>query len=219
MDHTAINCSGGPGTVIGNVPLQHYDKDSASERRIEIAIGLDFIKRFPTETIVELGAVLPSHELVSHDVVDMCDKYEKSIRVDALEYDYTDKNVLSISTIEHIGRNDYADLGDKQTTDPRNAIRCVDKIAKQSNKYLITFPLGWNKEFQKDVENSDYKKIIMARDAGNNWIFRCSCKDFNFEYGRPIGSGEFSYGNAICIITNIEDYLYNYDEIERMLTQ
>ena len=210
MEHKSV--FHGPQMKIGSVTLPYYDKDAASERRIEISLGLDFVSRFSPDTIVEVGAVLPTHEPISHSVVDMYDVYPKSIREDAMTYDYTGKNVLSISTIEHIGRNDYAHLGDVQEISPDSAFNCLEKIVRESNKYLITFPVDWNKDLEERVKKTDYPRIIMARDAGNNWVYRCSKDDFEFTYGKP-----FDYANAICIITNIDDYLYDYDRIESIL--
>lgn len=213
MEHKAIQCSRS-GIMIGNIILPHYNKDAASERRIEISLGLDFINRYPYDTIVELGAVLPTHEKIRHDVVDMYDPYDKSIRVDALEYDYTGKNVLSISTIEHIGRNDYAHLGDVQDTNPDNAFKCMSKIINQSSRYLLTFPIGWNRHLEKQVLEANYTRIVMARDEGNNWFYRCSKDNFTFDYGKP-----YDYANAICIITNVEPYLYEYGLTEEKLKE
>lgn len=215
MEHKSVYH--GPQMKIGNVMLPYYDKDAASERRIEISLGLDFVSRFSSDTIVEVGAVLPTHEPVQHDVVDLYDKYEKSIRQDATTYNYTGKNVLAISTIEHIGTDDYLDgkfrgVNEHKILDPDSAFVCLEKIIKESKKYLITFPIAWNRELEKRLTGTSYQRIVMARDGGNNWVYRCSKDDFEFDYGKP-----FDYANAICIITNIEDYLYDYDRIESIL--
>lgn len=189
---------------IGNVDIQYYDKDRTSERRIEVAFGLDFVKRFPAETILEVGAVLQAHESINHEVVDLFDPYEKSIRQDAVTYDYTGKNVLAISTLEHIGRDDYKKDGFSQELIPENASKCLEKIIKEANKYLITIPVGYNTYIDNYIANMDTPALWLVRDADNDWFEHPDGNVLEKKYNSP-----YNFANGLIVLTNIDEFFSN----------
>lgn len=187
--------------AIGKIILYYYRKEGynnpkITERTIELPLADYFINR-NKNNLIEIGAVSPYYFNISHKVVDLYDTHEKAVNIDAMNIDYTFMNVLSISTIEHVGNGDY-----KGEVSDKLAFELLLKIIKESNEYLLTIPLGYNKILDKKIEDNKISSIVLKRiNANNEWAIT---KDaFNtFEYGKP-----YSFANAICLITNIKDFL------------
>lgn len=117
--------------------LGHYCR-RYTERTVELALADEWLKIYPDSW--EIGAVTPYYwpNRVGN-IVDPTDKHPQvNCRFSLLDIDLTDKNLLSISTIEHIGQLQYG------LAEDANAIQALQKIASESNNFLITFPVGWN---------------------------------------------------------------------------
>jgi hypothetical protein len=188
---------------IGNFELDyfshHYNNPSINERRIEVPIALKFLELVNNDCI-EIGCVVPYYTDSKHKVIDLYDEHAKAENIDALTFDYSNQNCLSISTIEHFGEiyNDPQNIG--KYFDKDLGFKGLMTIIGKANKYLVSFPLGLNRNLEESVKNSELPFLILKRDAGNNWSIDES-KSFNYEYASP-----FHFANAICIITNVEDF-------------
>jgi len=212
---------------IGSLELPYVDHEynhtKVNERTIEVALGYKFFELMidHKEHQVEVGAVMPYYlDEVRHEVVDLFDPWAHCNRTDAVEFTYTGKNVLSISTIEHIATSDYG----ATPANPHLAFTCLDKIVKTAKNYLVTWPIGYNPTLDNDLLVSQIPFKIMARDIDNNWYdrwpafinekpnTRIGAVPFEepfppetirlFKYSQP-----YTCGNAIVVITNIEDFL------------
>lgn len=149
--------------------------------------------------LTQIGAVTPYY--FPHAVNHICDPYDKHIKVDykcsMFDINLTNKNVICLSTIEHIGTGDY-NLKAKKN---ENAIFAFEKIVKEANTCLITFPVGHNKELDKYFSNTSLKNypnisiLMYERNSTDN----CFIETNDFKnilkktYG-PIGA------NAVVII-------------------
>jgi hypothetical protein len=72
-----------------------------------------------------------------------------------------------------------------------------------SKNYLITFALGYNPELEKLVKNERY--VIIERVAPTRWR-QIETKGFgNYKYHSP-----WYAGNAVCILTNLEDLQFEF---------
>ena len=147
------------------------------ERSIEVPIGVEFLKLY--SPIIEVGAVLTDHKhkigKLDHEIVDLFQRGPNIINKDAEDCNFKNKNVLSISTIEHMGALEYGnkneDLGKPQ--------RAVEKIHNEANKYLLSFPSNhYNKEFTrwlfKNIQNYDwfaYKKTSKENVEYSVWEY------------------------------------------------
>jgi len=196
------------GLRLGQVQLRycndHYNFAFSNERTVEVPLADNFMRRFDPTSIVEVGAVMPYYGRREHKVIDLFDEYEGCLRVDATTYDYTGLNVLSISTVEHIGTSDYNtddnQVG-RQEINPHSAFLCIESIIRQANHYLITFPIGRHRVLDQEVRNSARRRLILVRDPFNNWRVHHDPNDFGFAYGNP-----FNNANAVCVLTDQEDY-------------
>lgn len=181
---------------MGKEVVLQYDRWTAvgTERKAEMPLAAWFLEQFDHD-VIEIGEVCPC-EIgdVKHTVYDYGPAKETTIRMDASDVDYTGKNVLSISTIEHVGNGDYG-----YAREDKKAINLLKKMIDQSNNYLITFPIGYNREFEKDITDSAIQYIIIERDGNSNWT-QVDNKDFScYNYNSP-----YSAGNAICVFTNMD---------------
>jgi hypothetical protein len=195
-----------------------FDHLEKSERCIEIPIGFYFFNRCKDlDNFIEVGNVLPIHAESPkyHDVVDLYDKsglpFVKNI--DASTVDYKGKDVLSISTIEHMGTGDYDPNQQQQKLSDTSAITLIKRIIAESKNYLITIPIGYNKNLDNQIKNDlTIPRVFMKRYGYHvNTIGDVpkGCTQFDWEqvsesdevwqciYG-GIGPG----ANAMCFITN-----------------
>jgi hypothetical protein len=111
-----------------------------TERAVELGIAQYWVSKHNAD-LVEIGAVTPYYfPGLIKEIVDPSDESkEVSLRKSLFDVDLTGKNVLSISTVEHIGTGDYG------LSKNENCIDALDKILKDSLSCLITIPIGYNR--------------------------------------------------------------------------
>jgi len=170
-----------------------YNCPDSNERRAELPLGAWFINQCEGD-IIEIGEVMPYHlKDIKHICYDYHPHREETIQKDAMSIDYTDKNILTISTIEHVGFGDYG----LEKIDGQ-ALELLKMIIDNAKNYMITFPVGYNKDFEKDIVDSGMDYILLERNDNNFWK-QVDHKDFSiYNYNSPYGSG-----NAICVFTNL----------------
>lgn len=167
-----------------------------TERSIELALAKEWLKN--KSDFIEIGAVTPYYQdiYIPHDVIDPMDSHKLvNIKKSMFEKDLKDSNILSISTIEHIGTNDYG-LHQKET-----AIDAFNKIINESKTCFITFPLGYNKTLDDFINHiygtKNYDIIIYSRSWNkNDWKIMKNLKK-EYQYG-PL------WANYLCIIIKNE---------------
>lgn len=118
----------------------------ANERCIEVSLGLRELSRSDPSRCLEVGNVLSQYRQgpPSWTIVD---KYEKGTgvrNIDFLELDEANKfdSLISISTFEHIGWDEYP--RDYTGSKTRNAFRKIRSLLSSSGSAFVTVPLGTN---------------------------------------------------------------------------
>lgn len=167
-----------------------------TERCLEMAIAKIWLEQ-NRENLIEIGAVSPYYfQNLKHDVCDPADQHSKvNLKISMFNLDLKNKNVLSISTIEHIGTGEYGIPINKQ----ESSVLALQKILNESNRCLVTFPIGANKDLEQYVFGNKFSKSVTVsffiRNSDDN-NFR-ETKDINLvkriTYG-PIGA------NAVVVI-------------------
>jgi hypothetical protein len=174
-----------------------YNNTKFNERCVEIPLGFYFLNTFDVNSIIEIGAVMPyySNNIV-HKVYDIIDPYDKCIRDDLtkINFSFNDINVLSISTIEHIGKGDYG-----LDVDNESGITFLKKIIQESKNYLITFPWGYNKNFDEQILQNNINFILIKRVSEFDWKVVTNDNVNNIQYNTP-----YSCGNSVVLITNLK---------------
>jgi hypothetical protein len=145
-------------------------KSRTTERTVELGIAQYWLSKYNTN-LVEIGAVTPYYfPGLIKEIVDPSDKNEYvNIRKSLFDVDITGKNVLSISTIEHIGTGDY--YLHKNESD---CIHALNKILKDSLACLITIPIGYNRVLDTYIQSgavadSACTDIYFRSKTLNNW--------------------------------------------------
>ena len=178
-------------------PSKLHPKGLINERGIELSLASSFINNH--NNVIEVGATSPYYFSINHQVIDPYDDYATSIRLDAEKFNFTDYDVLCISTIEHMGVE--GNYGESKMDDEK-PIRFLDKIHKEAKSYLITFPVGANKKLDNYIKYhyDNYPCCLYLRTVFNPpiWLYQNSLDQSIFdliEYDKP-----FPNGNAIVCI-------------------
>lgn len=164
----------------------------ATERTIEVPIGIKWING--KSNLIEIGAVLPYFCKTSHDVIDPSDG-RANIKKYLHEIDIVGKNVLSISTIEHIGLEEYGNT----YSNSNGAAESIQRILKESSSCLISVPIGYNLKMDQWIkDNQEQLNIFTYRKMSHSpvlWKYNNQIIDLNAEYGKP-----FQYANLVVFI-------------------
>ncbi len=166
-----------------------YNRTRSNERCVELSLAQLFLKM--NKDLVEIGAVTPYYfEDYEHEVYDLTDDHVRAINDDGNNVDIKGKNVLCISTIEHFGED---------TKKYEESIEFLNKVMKESKRYLITFPLGFNKVLDKYVEHN-----VKASYITRNKIFRdeWEVKDYKLLDDEDKKYNTYACANTICVIEN-----------------
>jgi len=109
--------------------------------------------------------------------------------------------VLSISTLEHIGIDQYGNTNLSDT----EAIKGLNQILTTAKNYFITIPIGFNKTFDKQIEaqlsSIPHKYGILRKNKSGKppeWIKVDPVTHLDYEYNKP-----YPFANFVLIITNV----------------
>lgn len=166
-----------------------------TERTIEIPIAKRWIEN--KINILEIGAVLPYFCEVNHDIVDPSDN-RANIKKYFHEIDIKDKNILSISTIEHIGLADYGNT----YININGAAESIKRIMDESSDFLISIPIGYNLPLDNWIENNQhlFNTFGYRKQSHGPSIWEYETKiNFKTNYGQP-----FPYANLVIFLTKLD---------------
>lgn len=169
-----------------------YNNPRSNERKVELPIAFWFIEEY-NDNLIELGEVSCFYKDAEHPIYDLRADNSTTIVMDISDIDYKGKNVVSVSTLEHVGNGDYG-----YPKYPEKVLKLLQKIISQSKNYLLTFPVGFNRQLEKTITDQNMRYILLVRDEKNNWT-QVNDKSFDeYEYNKPYGAG-----NAVAILTNL----------------
>lgn len=170
--------------------------DRMYERCLEMAIAKIWLEK-NKENVLEIGAVSPYYfDNFTHDVCDPADEHSRvNLKTSMFNLDLRNKNVLSISTIEHIGTGEYG----ISIKEGESAVLALKKILNESKKCLITFPIGVNKDLEQYVFQNKFSESVtisfFVRNSNDN-DFK-ETKDINLVKRTKYGSVG---ANAVVVI-------------------
>lgn len=170
-----------------------YNSPNNNERKVELPVAFWFIKEYG-DNLIEIGEVTSFYQEPKHTVYDLRNEKGTTIIKDAIEVDYTGCNVVSVSTIEHVGNGDYG-----HASEDDKAWKLYQKIKEESSNYLISFPIGYNRVLENILTDNNVECIIMERDVNNNWTTSVGKTFSDFAYNSP-----YFAGNGVCFLTNLD---------------
>lgn len=123
--------------------VHRYNRTWANERAVEVALGMRVAKSVSSKDVLEIGNVLAHYGLSEHTVIDKYEKHPRAINIDIMDFTPVRlyDRIISISTVEHVGRDESPRSRDK-------AIRAVGKIKHlltPDGFAFVTIPLGVNR--------------------------------------------------------------------------
>jgi len=183
-----------------------------NERAIEVVMGLRYLKEcgksLTKDRIIEIGSVMPHYlkQPVSHEVLDPEDPYATIVDF-AENHSYKGDHVLSISTIEHIGKvgpRDQFKNAEEENLPLGYNLLC--RIYEESKSCLISWPIGYNTFLDNSVLNSKengvelnyFFYIKMCSEPEPVWELEQSDEGFKHFYGTP-----FSHANSVIFVHNM----------------
>ncbi|MBS4003285.1 MAG: hypothetical protein KGZ91_07915 [Afipia sp.] len=164
-----------------------------TERTIELALADFWLDR--VTDAVEVGAVTPYYwpGRVKH-VIDPADQSPHvTQQASLLEVDLTGRNVLSISTVEHIGEQRY---GMNETA---TSMQGLEKLFRECARYLVTFPAGYNQILDEFVFAGGADKFgkvrYLVRNPDESW--RPAPRSLAW---RAYGGDGITWANCVVVI-------------------
>jgi len=163
-----------------------YNMTWENERCVEIPLIQKEMIDVKDMDVLEVGNVLSHYFDVGHEIVDKYEIAKNVINKDVVELDPERKYrlIISISTLEHVGWDEY----------PRSVGKIVMAIAKlrsmlsDDGKLILTLPLGYNLYLDELIYRSelDFDRIyFMKRINGNHWIEVTKEGVCGIKYGYP----------------------------------
>jgi hypothetical protein len=157
-----------------------------TERSVELALADAWFDQLETAHVTEIGAVTPYYW--PRRVCSVVDPYDThplvTHAVSLFAFDFSGRDVLAISTLEHISMGDYG-----PATPGETPVRALEKICRESRRFLITVPYGYNAAVD-DTLFADYRfaadvsATYMVRSVrGNDWR-QASAREAAVPYGR-----------------------------------
>ena len=190
--------------TIGKLSLRYcrefFNEAYSNERSVEVALGRWFLGRF--DPIIEVGAVLPYYGNDKHEIVDLTDTHPASRKADGLRLDYKGRNVLSISTVEHMNGKEFGNQSDE------DCVTFLKKVVAEADNYLITWGVGYNPVLDRFVRESNVPHAILKRTNWKNEYVQIEGAEdaWKMPFGhsdRPIPKGFFNNANGVVVLTNV----------------
>lgn len=150
---------------------REYNSTRTNERRVEMPIAMFWKDNIDQSKLIEIGCVLPHYEKTTHPVIDLYESFPGVLNIEAKNYDYTGKNVLCISTIEHVEHD--LNYISKTGRDVDAAPKLLDRIYNECNKCFFTWPSGVHTVLDRFILSKfdEWKVYLFLRkDEQNNWI-------------------------------------------------
>ncbi len=209
------------GSVTLRLAREFFNEAFRNERSLEVVLGRWFLNRFPPspgpeypiETpialpVIEVGCVLPYYNAAtSHEVIDLADEHPSSRKINALSMHYSGRNVLSISTIEHMQSKEYGNTSDE------DSITFLRRVYVQADNYLVTWGIGYNPTLDAWVKaHPEVPRTFMKRTNWKNEYAQVAESDevwatqFGHSDRPPIPNG-FNNANVVVVVTNLPELL------------
>jgi hypothetical protein len=148
-----------------------YNHTWRNERIVEVPIAERFLRAHPGETL-EIGNVMGHYFQHNHAVVDKYENAPGITHADILEYvpDHPFDTILSISTIEHIGKDHRRD--DSKTV--RVYEHIVHDLLAEEGVFMFTVPVGFNPVLDGYLDDHTIRpdrSFCLQRTSGeNDWV-------------------------------------------------
>ena len=169
-----------------------------TERTVELAIANIWLESLERQNlkVTEIGAVSPYYWPGRiKTIIDPCDAHKcVSDHQSMFRYGFEGTNVLSISTIEHIGEGRYGQQEEKTPIDG------LSKLIEEADRFLITFPIGCNVTLDEAVIRNRSLDVVcrvtyLLRQGDDSWK-----EVTNDQATTKYGNGQKPWANSIAVL-------------------
>ncbi|MCE7697678.1 MAG: class I SAM-dependent methyltransferase [Methanobacterium paludis] len=149
-----------------------YNTTWDNERAIEIPLIYEFVNENQNGNILEIGNVLSHYFDINHDVVDKYEKAKGVINQDVVDFHPSKKYdlIISISTLEHVGWDEYP----REPKKIFHALKNLDDCLAINGKLVVTLPIGQNPLLDTFLETGEVKftenYYLKRISKENKWI-------------------------------------------------
>jgi SAM-dependent methyltransferase len=120
---------------------------------IEVPIIYEIVKEAEAygQKVLEVGNVLSHYFHVNHDIMDKYEKAKGVINEDVINFRLSKKYdlIISISTLKHVGWDEYP----KDPTKVLVAIENLKRCLSSNGRMVFTLPLGYNPHVDSYIKN------------------------------------------------------------------
>jgi hypothetical protein len=178
--------------------LHHYNRAWRNERTVELTLAREFLEATTAGRTLEIGNVLSHYWPVDHVILD---KYEHSpgvLNIDVVDYvpETPYDRVVSISTLEHVGWDEFPREPDKVL----RAYRNIRTFVRDGGSILLTCPLGQNPHLDEYLRAGEIdfpvQRYFRRVSADNRWEESTAADVRGSQYGIP-------YRNANAIFVGV----------------
>lgn len=174
----------------------HKNTTWKNERAIEVPIIMEEIQSYRGGKILEVGNVLSNYIQLQHIIIDKYEKANGIINQDIVDFQSDEKYnlIVSISTIEHVGWDEFPKDKEKISRALENLAKCLSS----DGKIVITLPIGYNafldELLRKGKIHLTEQYFLKRVSKDNKWIQASQSDVQDMKYGTP-----FPYANGIII--------------------
>jgi len=152
-----------------------YNKAWKNSRAVEVPITLDYISNYKGNRILEFGNVINHYKKFEHDVLDKYESVGGIINKDVINFKPKNKYdiIISISTLEHVGIDDFP----KDSSKAIGALlNLKDNCLKSDGAMKIIIPINYNPSLTEIINknrlSNEFKISYMKRinKKKNLWI-------------------------------------------------
>lgn len=175
-----------------------YNMTWAGERTVEIPIGKSYLDQFAGKNVLEVGNVLSHYFPATHDILDKFEKGPGIINQDIIGYSPAKSYdlILSISTFEHIGFDDEAEIPSGEKIQ-KAITACTGRLLHPGGKFVLTVPLGYNPDLDRMIQRGELRtaqEFYLRRTGRRDWVASTREEALRCRFGKP-----FPYANAILV--------------------
>jgi SAM-dependent methyltransferase len=146
-----------------------YNATWRNERAVEIPIARGFLAGISPDKVLEIGNVLSHYGPVAHEVVDKYERAEGIRNEDVCDFKSDKKYglILSLSTLEHVGR-------DEEPRDESKVLRAFENLRSllaPQGRLVVTIPLGYNPPLDRMIDEgriSFSERVYLKRKPRHN---------------------------------------------------
>lgn len=149
-----------------------FNQTFYNERCVEIPVVKEYFTECSAADILEVGNVLSHYFDFGHTIIDKFEKAPGVINVDAIDYNpgRQFKRIVSISTLEHVGWDDYP-RDDKKIP---VAVNVLKALLEPGGKLLVTAPMGYNPNLDLLIKNDTlgFQKQLFLKKVSSSGVWK-----------------------------------------------